>query len=164
MAPEISLRILKESANFTRPNDLLWFLTMNLTKASSDLVSRCVPIRFFFEGDPKARNFVGRDPIGVAKRYREVILGELAGMVVRWDQRGRPPGRQRHRLSHWAEVIGGILEANGLTGFLSNLDEAAEQFDTGLDELSALAEAAIQMNSPMIRFLPCPHGQEASQT
>jgi len=161
MAPEISLRILGTSTNFTRPNDLLWFLTMNLTKASSDLVSRCVPIRFYYEGDPKDRDFQGREPLDVAHRYREVILGELAGMVVCWNQCGRPLGRQQHRLSHWAAVIGGILDANGLPGFLTNLNEAAEEFNTGLDELTALAEAAIHMNSQMIQFLPNPSGQPA---
>jgi hypothetical protein len=37
-APQISLRILGHSVNYRRPNDLLWFITMNGTKASSDLV------------------------------------------------------------------------------------------------------------------------------
>lgn len=161
VAPEISLRILGQSATFTRPNDLLWFVTMNLTKTSPDLVSRCVPIRFMYEGDPKERDFHGHDPIEFARRHRKGLLGELAGMVVRWNQLGRPLGSQRHRLPRWAAIIGGILDAHGLTGFLTNLDDAAEQFNAGLDDLAALAEAAIEMNSPMICALSG-EGQSAS--
>src|SRR5438477_11689421 len=41
---------LRTSQNYTRPNDILWFVTMNDTKTSPDLVSRSVPIQFYFEG------------------------------------------------------------------------------------------------------------------
>lgn len=146
MAPQISLRILGQSANYQRPNDLLWFLTMNGTQTSADIVSRGLPIRFRYEGDPGQRDFRGRDPIMTARRHRCEILGELAGMVVRWNQAGRPRGVRRHRCTRWAEVIGGILVANNLPEFLTNLDEAAAEFNTALDELAALAEAAASMD------------------
>lgn len=144
MAPQISLRILGQSANYRRPNDLLWFLTMNLTKTSPDLVSRGLPIRFHHEGDPGEREFGGRDPLEYAEQHRQEILGELAGMVIVWNQHGRPPGTKRHRLSHWAMVIGGILDANGLVEFLDNVGEAASEFNTALETLAALAEAALR--------------------
>jgi len=142
-APQISLRILGQSANATCPNDLLWFLTMNSTRASSDLIARSMPIRFFVEGESAQRTFQGRDPVEFARQHREEILGELAGMVVRWTQLGRPRGHQRHRLKHWAEIIGGILAANELPEFLANSHEAAGEFNSELDQLSALAEAAV---------------------
>jgi len=68
MAPQISLRILGQSANYTRPNDLLWVLTMNNTRICADGVSRGLPIRFHYEGDPRERDFGGRDPVAYAKR------------------------------------------------------------------------------------------------
>ncbi len=143
MAPEISLRILGQSANYTRPNDLLWMLTMNQTKASADLVSRGVPIRFHFDGNPGERKFSNRDPITFARQNRIGLLGELVGMVTRWNQLGRPPGHQQHRCAQWSQIVGGILAANGLPEFLGNLNESAAEFNTELDELAALAEAAI---------------------
>lgn len=148
MAPEISLRILGQSANYTRPNDLLWMLTMNQTKASADLVSRGVPIRFHFDGNPGDREFNNRDPITFAKQNRIELLGELVGMVIRWNQLGRPLGRQRHRCAQWAQIVGGVLDANGLPEFLGNLDESAAEFNMELDELAALAEAAVSSRTP----------------
>ena len=141
-APVISFRILGQSATFERPNDLLWFLTMNDTRASGDIVSRCLPVRFRYEGDPGRRDFGGRDPIEFARRHRVEILGELAGMVIHWTQAGRPRGQRGHRFRHWAEIIGGILEANHLPEFLGNLDDAAVEFNAALAELAALAEEA----------------------
>ncbi len=92
MAPRIALRILGQSANFERPNDVIWALTMNDTKASPDLVSRGVPIRLSHDGDPRLRAFPGPDPVAYALEHRAGILDELAGMVVRWNQLGRRTG------------------------------------------------------------------------
>jgi len=143
MAPEISLRILGKSENYRRPNDVIWFVTMNDTKASPDLVSRGLPIRFEFEGNPRDRDFCARDPIQYAWDNRQEILGELAGMIIRWNRAGRPPGHRHHRLVQWASVISGILCVNGLPEGLTNLDDAATDFDTDLDCLTALAEVVL---------------------
>jgi hypothetical protein len=143
VAPEIALRILGVSRNYVRPNTVLWFLTMNDTKVSPDLVSRCVPIRFRHEGDPGQRAFVV-NPVEYARTYRSQILGELAGMVLRWIQEGSKLADRAHRLRRWAEQIGGILEANGLPEFLTNLQQAANEFNTELDDLGALAEQCLK--------------------
>ena len=150
MAPQIALRILGRSANYTRPNDLVWLVTMNDTKASSDLVSRGVPVRFRYDGDPRQRDFQGRDPIRYAREHRAEILGELMGMVVGWNQQGRPPGPRKHRCTYWAEVVGGILQVAGLPEFLENLDEAAAAFNQALDQLAALAEAVAAAGDPAL--------------
>jgi hypothetical protein len=119
---------------------------MNHTKAGPDVVSRAMPIRFYYEGDPKERSFEGRDPIAYAREHRAEILGELAGMIIRWNQLGRPQGPQNHRLTAWARTVGGIMGVNGLPEFLGNLDEAAAEFNSALDELAALAETVIGAN------------------
>ena len=153
MAAEISLRILGKSENYMRPNDVLWYLTMNNTKASPDLVSRGLPIRQHYEGKPEDRDFGKRDPLKYAHEHRQEILGELAGMVVRWNQMGRPQGEQKHRLTGWARVIGGIMSANGFPEFLTNLDTAAAEFNTALDALAALAEAAVSAKGEFVVYL-----------
>jgi hypothetical protein len=157
-APVVSLRILGKSENFTRPNDLLWALTMNDTRASPDLVSRGLPIQMFYEGRPEDRTFNGPDPIKYAREHRLDILGELAGMVVRWNQHGRPYGHRTHRLNEWAAIIGGILETAGLPGFLENAGAAAASFNTELDELAALAEAVILESGPFVELDPTDKG------
>ncbi len=142
MAPRVVMRILGVSENFERPNDLIWVLTMNDTKASPDLVSRGVPIRLSYDGDPRLRALAGPDPVAHALDRRAEILGELAGMIVRWNRLGRPPGGADHRCGQWARTVGGIVAAAGLPGFLANYDEAAGSFNQALDDLAALAEAA----------------------
>jgi hypothetical protein len=149
MAPHISLRILGQSTNMTRPNDLLWIVTMNDTKTSPDLVSRGLPIRMYFEGDPGGRQF-GQDPLLFAHTHRSELLGELAGMVVRWVQAGRPRFNHRHRCAEWALIIGGILQVNGLPEFLANMNEAAGDFNAELEGLAALAEAAMKVTGAAV--------------
>src|SRR5262249_47785314 len=123
-APLISLRILSTSTNYSRPNDVIWVVTMNETKASPDLVMRGCPIRLRYDGDPGQREFAGPEPIAFTLEHRVELLGELAGMVVRWTQSGRPHGVRRHRCNVWAGTVGGILQAAGLPEFLTNVEEA----------------------------------------
>jgi hypothetical protein len=90
MASKISLRILGVSSNYVRPNDLLWFLTMNQTKTSPDLVLRGLPIRFRHDGNPGDRDFQGRDPLACAREHRTEILCELMGLVLHWTKPAAP--------------------------------------------------------------------------
>jgi len=143
MAETISLRILGTSNNYQRPNDLLWFLTMNNTKLSPDLASRGVPIRFVYEGNPGDRSFSNSDPLTYARKHRQAILGELFGMVDRWKQAGREEHDCKHRCGYWAKIVGGILQRNGFPEFLTNQDQAAEEFNAAADELYAIAEKAV---------------------
>jgi hypothetical protein len=47
-------------------------------------------------------------------------------------------------------VVGGVLEANGFPEALSNLQEAASEFDASFDELAALAEVAVRRGPPFV--------------
>ena len=143
LSPLLSFRILGRSATVERPNTYLWFITSNLTAGTTDLISRGVPIRLYYEGAPKERRFRGK-PLAYAGRHRLEILGELAGMVLRWVQQGRPLGHHEHRCDRWAAVIGGILDANGLgEWFLANVEEAEMAMDQGLLDLVTLAEHVV---------------------
>ena len=136
---------------------------MNNTKASPDLVSRGLPIRQHYEGKPEDRDFGHRDPLRYARDHRQEILGELAGIVLRWNQVGQPEGHQDHRLTKWARTIGGIMSANGFPEFLTNLASAAAEFNTALDALAALAEAAIASENEIVVFLNQEEGNHANQ-
>ena len=157
-SPRISLRILGQSVNYEQPNDVLWLMTMNNTRLGQDLTERSCPIRFFYEGDPKTRRLSRRDLIDFVKRNRNELLGELAGMILFWNEEGRPEGTAEHRLAEWSRTIGGILDANGLPGFLANLAEAAADFNVDLDQLASLAEAVLRLppqsnQPPIVRFV-----------
>ena len=144
LSPVISFRILGQSALIERPNTYLWAVTSNGTEASPDLISRGVPIRLFFEGDPKRRDY-SADVIELALQHRLEILGELAGMVQRWVQGAYRLAGRKHRCRRWAAAIGGILDVAGLGDhFLANSDEAAGEMDESLRELAALAAHVAQ--------------------
>jgi hypothetical protein len=145
LSPVLEFRILGGNKAVKRANTYLWVLTSNDTRATADLINRALPICLHHEGDPRQRAFVG-DPLAYASKYRLEILGELAAMVLRWCERGRPLGNQKHRCRHWAQVIGGILNVAGLTDFLTNLDEVEDTMDEGLQLLGELAEHVIGNN------------------
>lgn len=150
VAPIVALRILGRSEMHSRPNDLLWAITMNDTRVSPDLASRGVPLRMAYDGSPSDRVFTGPSPLDYAREHRTDILGELAGMVIQWNQAGRPQSSHTHRSQRWASTVGGILQVAGFPEFLRNSDEAAAAFNALLDDLAALAEAVVTHGGPYI--------------
>ena len=145
LAPMLSIRILGQSANITRPNTFIWAITSNQTSGTSDVVDRFLPIRMEYEGHTLKRRFIC-DPLDYSRVHRRELLGELAGMVERWKQAGMPMGRQMHRCARWAQVIGGILTTAGLDEFLDNVEAAVAAMDESLQNLAALAEHVVIKN------------------
>jgi hypothetical protein len=151
LSPLLSVRLLGHSRNINRPNSYLWCMTSNLTSGSTDLISRGVAVRLRYEGDPVKRTFT-EDLPQYAARHRLDILGELAAMVLRWVEANTPKAsdiwpanrpRPRHRCQKWAQLIGGILGANGFFNFLANAEEARADMDEGLQALATLAEHVV---------------------
>jgi hypothetical protein len=129
-------------------------MTSNLTSGSTDLISRGVAVRLRYEGDPTGRTFTEDLPQYVSQ-HRLDVLGELAAMVLRWVEAGRPQAndiwpadrpRPRHRCQKWAQTIGGILGANAFFNFLANAEEARADMDEGLQAVGAVAEYIVAKN------------------
>ncbi len=150
LAPEICLRILGHSSMLRRPNDLIWCITMNKTKACGDIVSRDVPVQLFYDGRTEDRRFEGPNPLDYAREHRIQILGELAGMIIQHNQHGRPDGIRTHRCRHWARLVGGIMQSAGFPEFLSNAQTVAATFNSELDELAALIEVMVAGGGPFM--------------
>lgn len=116
------LRRLGTNEMIEGPNHPLILMTLNEGEFTTDLASRILWCRLFYEGDANERS---DSPIGppdeYIRRHRVEILGELLGMVCRWQRAGRPranvPGT---RFPEWAQVVGGILECNGVGHFLED--------------------------------------------
>lgn len=140
--PIITTRILGRSENISRPNDMLWFLTMNDTKTNLDVLSRSLAIRFRCDGNPAEREF-SFDPVEYARTHRIEILAELVSMVLVWRQHGADSKARKHRLPIWARMIGGILDHNGQTEFLNNQQACEEEFRDDTDELVSIAEECL---------------------
>ncbi len=142
---QIAIRGFNTQKKIRRPNDLLWLITTNDAVPSDDLLSRCINIRLHYEGEPDSRAFQMSDGelLNYVRDNRSEILSELAGMVVRWLDAGRPSAPAPCRFTVFGHVVGSVLTANGLPGLLSNTREEVRQHSATHQQLIALAERLI---------------------
>jgi hypothetical protein len=142
---QVAIRGFNIQKKVRRPNDLLWLITTNDAKPSDDLLSRCIHIRLHYEGEPDSRAFAMSDGalVNYVRDNRAGILAELAGMVVRWLDAGRPSTPAPCRFTVFGQVVGSVLTANGLPGFLSNTREEVRRNSTSHQQLVAIAERLI---------------------
>ena len=108
---------------------------------SRDLIGRKYEVRLFVEGDPNKRRFSQQDILKFIMTQRNTIVGELLGMFEVWKSTGMPKAKVEHRFQPWAELMGGVLEANGYKGFLASNDSAFSEDDSDLADFKRLAEA-----------------------
>jgi hypothetical protein len=132
ISPRISLRELGQSRNIERNNDMLFLLTANGAQLNPDLATRSIAINLFLEGRADRRTFRGINPVDFASEHRAELLGEMMGLIIAWAAAGEQRANIGHRFPSWANLIGGILNFAGLSGFLTNtlsspLDEQADQ-------------------------------------
>ncbi len=144
-SPTIVVRILGTNDFGDWPNDVLFVLTSNNLTAGRDLVSRNLTIDLYTEGDPKIRQRARKEsrPLAYAAEHRAEILGELAAMVLRWVDAGRPDGDLNTRFDKVSQIVGGILDVNGLPGFASNAEAAAIEMDDDLQRMLQLIEEIV---------------------
>ena len=65
-----------------------------------------------------------------ALENRASLIRACVILVQHWIAQGRPAGKRTlGSYEDWSRVIGGILEAAGIKGFLDNMDERAEETD-----------------------------------
>lgn len=139
----LNFRRLGTNTSISRPNDVIFILTMNDTKLVWDLRRRQVPINLLHEGNVEERIFPIADMEEYVMEHRMVILAEVAGIITRWIEAGKPPCEEdpRHSINQsWALEIGAILEYSGLRGFLSNMKESQERFDPDFETMMEIVE------------------------
>lgn len=129
----LSVRRLGGNSFIERPqNDVIFALTMNVSMLSKDLQRRCLPVNLYLDGEPRGVDWLidGRSIEEYLDEHRMGIVAELAGMVQRWVDAGRPPGKAQHSTSlSWAAAMDGILTLAGMPGFLSNFADSSHAFD-----------------------------------
>lgn len=140
--PILSFRRIGTSERIERENDVLLCITVNSARMTKDLATRCVVVNLVLNVDPCTRTYSIPELLTYARAHRMEILGEFVGMVERWKQKGCPLADKKHRsgLKNWAPIIGGILEVNGVVGFLDNQDEGLHELTSLDEELWALGE------------------------
>lgn len=149
-AKEIAIRGFNVQRKQRRPNDILWIITSNDSLPSDDMLSRCVHIRLHYEGLPERHSFAMTESelVAFVRDNRSAILAELAGMVTRWLDAGRPMAPASSRFAVFGRVIGSVLAANGLPGFLSNTADEVREHSTKHQQLMAVAARIIDGPAP----------------
>jgi DNA polymerase-1 len=137
-------RVLGISRNVSLPNNLTIIGTGNNVQASGEIAKRIVPIMIEpTSANPEARtDFQHPDIRAYVRQQRRTVLECLLGMVANWLASGRP--RHANRLGgfeNWSEIIGGILQSNGLRQWRTNEAEWRERANPGGSEMDAFVRA-----------------------
>jgi len=146
----ISIRGFFTQRKISRPNTILWVLTSNDAVPTDDLLQRCIHVHLYFEGDVGGRKFaLTEDRLkAFIVSNRSNLIAELAGMVERWKDLGHPLVKSPCRFEKCGDLIGSILHANGLPGFLSNARVEMQERSERLQQLIAVAERVIADRKP----------------
>jgi hypothetical protein len=115
------------------PNDAVWVLNGNNPQLSDEVARRCLSIRIV-PNTPQPWLRTGfRHPnlVRWALDNRARLVRAALVFVQNWIAQGRPRGTQTlGSYESWSEVIGGILAAAGVGGFLENSRKLYEATDS----------------------------------
>ena len=152
-------RILGQSKEVSLPVRCIWVTTGNNWDAAGELVDRICPIQLEPRGEVARRrgaeSFAHPDLHGWALDHRRELVVACLTLVNHWLQGAarvnyegefvRLGGIHRSESSlgsfeRWADVVGGVLAAADVRGFLSNLDEARLSMDSEEQEIREFLE------------------------
>jgi hypothetical protein len=126
-------RILGTNGTVRLPVRCLWVATANNPTFSTELARRTVPIRL----DPKVDRpwergrFRHKHLLAWVREHRAELVWAGLVLVQHWLAQGRPAYAERTlgSFEEWAGVMGGILKAAGVEGFLANVGRFYEAAD-----------------------------------
>lgn len=131
-------RMLGASRNVEAHNDRLWLASGNGLTVGGDMASRTVMVRLNPRmAKPELRQFeMGQFSDWIRESgNREDLLWHLLILVQAWMKGGadRDTSHTMRGFTRWAQIMGGLLNFHGITGFLTNVDDLAA-LDTDEEE------------------------------
>jgi hypothetical protein len=138
-------RLLGKSEMVTVPVDGVWVIGGNNVNFTHELIRRLVPIRLDAgvpnPEDRPSETFKHRMPRDYVNMRPDLVFA-CHILIQNWIDQGRPRGKAvLSSFEDWSEVMGGILAAAGVEGFLQNLTA----FKANMDEEDDTARLAVQM-------------------
>ena len=124
-------RILGVSKNAKLPVEVLWLATGNNLRPTGDIPRRSIWIRLDagMERPWLDRKFRHELPAWAESNRAELAQAALV-LVQNWIARGKPFGtRVLGSFESWSRVMGGILNAADVRGFLGNLERLYDEID-----------------------------------
>lgn len=143
-------RAMRTHTKMTLTNDTLWLITRNNPDLSSDMARRMIVVLL-----DKHANPVSWDP-GLLPRSlasSDALVTVMVRMIEVWAAAGCPSGSGvLSGFEQWSQAVSGILEANGVTGFMSartgTLDVAVSTDDDDNAELVTRIAALMGVGAP----------------
>lgn len=144
-APMWSDRRLGGNETITVPNRAIWVATGNNLDLSGEIARRTVWIRVDPRMDrPWEREGFRHHPLPAwVKAHRHDLLWALLVLAQHWFASGRPAwaGKPMGTFEDWCSVVGGVLGAAGIEGFLANREELYRSVDAESEEWRAFVAA-----------------------
>jgi putative DNA primase/helicase len=133
-------RIVGSSETGTAPVWCLWLVTANNPSLSSEIARRTIGSRLDAKKEHPELRTGFRHPHLKAwvLDHRDMLVWAALTMIQAWIAADRPRGRKiLGMFESWSETMGGILDVNGIPGFLENLDDLRINVDSESRDLSA---------------------------
>lgn len=139
-------RQLGVSGEVAGPLRLQFIVTMNQGTMSLELLRRACPIRLDADVpnpdlDRPQESFKHRPLMQWSLQNRSQLLNACHVLIANWFARGQPAGKAvLPSFERWSEVMGGILEAAEIPGFLDNVPYLRQQRDEGSGDERAFVQ------------------------
>jgi hypothetical protein len=121
--PRLTERAMGGLGEVTATVRCVWVATSNNASLDADTASRCIVIRLDTGLEsPEGRTFKS-NPLAFITQNRAQVASALLTLVRKWQADGCPAYKGKHqtRFPQWQSIIGGILQAAGIDGFLDNV-------------------------------------------
>jgi hypothetical protein len=163
-APVWRDRILGKTEMVAMPNRSLWIATGNNVQLDLDIARRSVWVRIDAKSEHpwEGRRFQIDDLRGWTREHREELMRAFLILVRNWVAAGMSAhsGPRLGMFERWCDVVGGILEAAAVPGFLANRKALYTEADPESGEWQLFVEAwweehggnAVKV-SDLVRFL-----------
>ena len=141
-------RILGASKTIQLQVTCAWVITGNNPSLSSEMSRRCVRIRMDTGCEQPwlrdASAFKHPDLLRWVREHRGELIWAGLVLIQNWISKGMPKPVKNTTMGmfeQWCQVMGGILEVNGMHGFLDNLDEVYTESDMEISLWRSFTEA-----------------------
>lgn len=137
-------RILGESRTVQAKVNVCWVLTGNNFTSSREMSRRLYWTRIDAQLESPSRRTGFRHPdlLEWVRENRPRLLAALITMIRHWRATGAIPGKATlGKFEAWAKTIGGILAANGITGFLENAETFRKRCVDGVGQMNEFVKA-----------------------
>ena len=144
-ASEWSDRILGSTETVRLSNRAVWMASGNNIQLDAEISRRSVSIRLDAKLDRpwEGRTYRHPDLAGWVREQRGALVWACLVVVQNWLARGRPAwdGEPLGSFEEWSRVVGGALQAAGVSGFLQNSSELYGQADAETEEWRDFVDA-----------------------